>query len=470
MRYLFILLLLTSPAFAKDDDAKKFPVPSKAELRSVYEIINEVFSDQIKAAKDAESKTELAITLLTTSATTNDRLEKYALIEQAQGLALQANDLQLYFRTIDAMAEVFQVDKVKQWSGQLMNIMKNQADEATLRQLAEIDFAAINDPAKRGPAGDAWYEFSKKLKGPSAKIAKDQAILHYRSATQSLEGLDKLRAQKRMKECMESMSSLQSTRTAASKPNSARYGYGRIIEVDCTKGLSALEAQKAQRNAAKAYGAPLEISNKLGMRFRFIPVGTFVMGSPKGEPYRKAEGENQHVVKIAKPFYMGVTEVTQAQYWKITGQNPSHFPNKPNNPVEKVTWEAAQVFCEKLSKLDHKRTYRMPTAEQWEYACRAGTLGATYGPLDRIAWRRSNSKGTTQPVAMLAPNAWGLYDCIGNVWNLCSDERDSSALIRGGCWNDTLPESSLRASGWRHWPKNHPENTVGFRVVCTLKQ
>ena len=469
MRYAFILLLLlTSTAFTQNTPDRS-PVPSESELAAAHEIINEVFGDQIKASKDAKSKEELAITLITTSATTSDLLEKYALLQQAQKLALEANDLQIYFRVIDAMGETFQVDKVDLWSKQLIKSMEGQTNETTIRKLAEADFSAFSDSTKRNSATDVWYDFSENLKGIPAQIARERAVLHYRSAIPHLTGLDKLRAEKRLKECMNNVTSSKELLQTSSTPQTARYGQGRIIEADCTKGLSTLKAQKAQRNAAKAYGAPLEVTNKIGMHFRFIPAGTFVMGSPKGEPYRNQEGEDQHVVKITEPFYIGVTEVTQSQYWQITGQNPSHFPNRANNPVEQATWDAAQVFCEKISKLDRERTYQLPTAEQWEYACRAGMTGATYGPLDQIAWYRKTSNGSTQPVALRAPNAWGLYDCIGNVWEFCRDQKDSSAIIRGGCWNDTLSDLSLRSSGWRYWSRNDPENTVGFRVMFTLK-
>lgn len=463
MRLALVLLLLVSAAVAEDNAGNKFPVPAESELNVPYEVIDEVFGDQINAAKDAQAKSELAMKFLTTASTASDRFEKYALLEQAQTLALEANDLQLYFRTLDTLGETFQIDKVKLWSDQLVKLMDGQADETTLRQLAEIDFTAIDDPTKRNDAADAWYDFSQTRKGPAAQIAKERAVLHYQAAMPGLQGLMKLRSQKRMQECMEDAPTSDAPSATNSKvaPRSktARYGHGRVIEVDCTQGLTGPEAQKSQTNAARAYGVPVKITNQLGMSFCFIPAGTFLMGSPENEANRK-EDEKQQVVKISTPFYMGMTEVTQEQYWKVTGQKPSHFQNLPNHPVEMITWDAAKLFCEKLSSLDDKRTYRLPTKEQWEYACRAGTLGPTYGPLDQIAWYVQNSKETTQAVGMLTPNAWRLYDCLGNVWEWCDD---TPAQFRGGCWWD--PDNIIRAGMQHPADQNKTRKIVGFRVL-----
>ena len=457
MRLFFTLLLLVSIATV-GDAAEKFPVPQQEELAASYKIINEVFGEQIKAAEDANAKSEIAMSFLTTAATTNDRFEKYALLQQAQTLALEANDFQLYFRTLDAIGETFQIDKVKLWENQLTKLLEGQVDGATLHKLAAADFLANDEPARRNEVADNWYTLAKTMKGPAAQVAKDRAVLHYRAAMPGLAGLEKLRSQKRMQECMENTLPADTIQTATPNERKARYGHGRIIEVDCTKGLTLLEAQKFQKNAARAYGVPVEVTNKIGMRFSFIPAGTFVMGSPEDEPHRK-EDEKQHVVKIATPFYLGMTEVTQAQYWKIAGQKPSHHQNLPNNPVEMVTWDNANDFCKKLSELDGKRSYSLPSAEQWEYACRAGTLGATYGPLDKIGWYTSNSIGKTNPVGLLAPNAWGLYDCLGNVWEWCDD----AAQYRGGClWDaDWGVRSSLRHPAER----NQTRKVVGFRVL-----
>ena len=162
-----------------------------------------VFGEQIKAASNTEAKAELAVKFLTTSAAASNRFEKYALLEKAQDLAVEANDPQLYFRTLDAMDETFLIDKIKLWNDQLGKLMDGQVDEATLRKLAECDCVAAEHPEKRSDAGDSWYELLENLKGPAAKIAKDRVVLHYQAALPGLKGLAKLQVQKRVQECIE---------------------------------------------------------------------------------------------------------------------------------------------------------------------------------------------------------------------------------------------------------------------------
>ena len=121
-------------------------------------------------------------------------------------------------------------------------------------------------------------------------------------------------------------------------------------------------------------------TNTIGMKLRLIPAGEFMMGSPGTESDR-SDNETQHGVSITKPFYLGVTEVTQEQYQKVMGTNPSQFKG-PQNPVEKVRWADAVEFCRKLSAMSAEKTaghvYRLPTEAEWEYACRSGTTTA-YG-------------------------------------------------------------------------------------------
>ena len=145
--------------------------------------------------------------------------------------------------------------------------------------------------------------------------------------------------------------------------------------------------------------------------------------------------EPQHPVRITKAFWLGVTEVTQEEYRRAMNSNPSKFQGDPKRPVEQVSWDDAVEFCRKLSELPAekaaKRRYRLPTEAQWEYACRAGSTGpwsfsslpAGEGEklLGEYAWFRANAGGQTHPVAQKRPNAWGLYDMYGNVWEWCQD-------------------------------------------------
>ncbi|HTU27561.1 MAG TPA: SUMF1/EgtB/PvdO family nonheme iron enzyme, partial [Pirellulales bacterium] len=190
------------------------------------------------------------------------------------------------------------------------------------------------------------------------------------------------------------------------------------------------------------------ITNSIGMKLTLIPAGEFMMGSPEtefGAALNHEFGEALHRVRITRPFYMGVHEVTQAQYQTIMGNNPSEFStigakksmvgglDTSRFPVESVSTADAQEFCRRLEEKEGKH-YRLPTEAEWEYACRAGTSGpfsfgatcngneanlngtAPYGKTPRGPYLDRPTK-----VGSYSPNAFGLYDMHGNVWELCSD-------------------------------------------------
>ena len=150
------------------------------------------------------------------------------------------------------------------------------------------------------------------------------------------------------------------------------------------------------------------------IRFRLIPAGEFLMGSPPDEEGRFDREGPQHLVRLSKAFWMADAPCTQDLYEAIVGSNPSGFKGA-TRPVEKVSWSDAQEFLEALNQ---KRGLKLtlPTEAQWEYACRAGTTAPRYGPIDEIAWYINNSGGETHPVRQKQPNPWGLYDMLGNVY------------------------------------------------------
>jgi len=217
----------------------------------------------------------------------------------------------------------------------------------------------------------------------------------------------------------------------------------------------------------------------------WVKLGTFMMGSPKGEAKRD-EDEIQHQVTLTKGFYLGKYEVTQAQWGRVMGNNPSNFKGA-DRPVEQVSWNDAVEFCKKLTEMEKKAgrmpqgmSYQLPTEAQWEYACRAGT-STMYSWGDSISsknasYDRDFDDGTT-PVGNYSANPWGFHDMHGNVGEWCSDwygnypsgsvtnpigpASGSLRVTRGGSW--FYGGANLR-SAERLSPPSHRSNILGFRV------
>ena len=277
-----------------------------------------------------------------------------------------------------------------------------------------------------------------------------------------------------------------------------------------------------QQGWAKHLGVPVEVTNSIGMKLVLIPPGEFDMGSTQEEVERLLnEAAEQslhpgyvgripteapkHHVAISKPFYLGVYQATQAEYQAVMGDNTSAFSstgkfkdrvtgqNTDHFPAEFFAWPDAKRFCDTLSsrpqEKDANRVYRLPTEAQWEYACRAGTVTRFYfgndeTSLNEYGWCKFGSNNTTHAVGEKKPNAWGLYDMYGNVWEWCADwyaedyyskspktdptgpETGSSRVMRGGNWSNY---PSCCRSAYRHFIPAPPNDfIVGVRVVCEI--
>ena len=246
--------------------------------------------------------------------------------------------------------------------------------------------------------------------------------------------------------------------------------------------LASLEDGQAPPQPA---ALPRELVNSLGMRFVLISAGSFEMGSRDG----LQDEQVTHQVTISQPFYVGVHEVTNADGKAVDGFVPSRWKDD-SLPLESVTWDEAAAFCDALSALPSEqaagRVYRLPTEAEWEYACRAGSAVSPSvdnedAPLRDAAWDDRNAQGQTHPVGQTQPNAWGLYDMRGNVWEWCSDwyaaypagsVRDPQGpstgafrVCRGGSWAYPARFHRPTLRGWRK-PTTRGAS-FGFRLVLS---
>lgn len=195
-------------------------------------------------------------------------------------------------------------------------------------------------------------------------------------------------------------------------------------------------------------------------------------------------------VNIA-PFELAKFPVTQQLYEAITGENPASFKGS-ELPVESISWKEAIHCCNRLSaaldktpcytlgKDEHEEVsfdpkadgFRLPTEAEWQYACQAGTQGIRYGDLEAIAWFKDNAENHTQPVGQQQPNAWGLFDMLGNVWEWCNDIYDESVygkyrVFRGGGWCDQ-ERSVMATTRRRSHPYSFKIDDLGFRLARNI--
>jgi uncharacterized protein (TIGR02996 family) len=257
-----------------------------------------------------------------------------------------------------------------------------------------------------------------------------------------------------------------------------------------------------------------EVVNSIGMRLALIPPGRFRMGSPPSEKERGSD-EEAHEVELTRPFYLGVFPVTQSQWLRVMGYNPSYFCvtgggedqvaglDTSDFPVEHVSWEEAQAFLAKLAALPAEEgagwLYRLPTEAEWEYTCRGGTstpfcfgnpLSSTQANFDGGHPAGDAEEGLrlgrTCAVGSYRPNAWGLFDMHGNVWEWCSDRcaedyygkspakdptgpsAGSRRVIRGGGWIST--SQSCRAAYRDGALPSRQGPSIGFRVALVPRE
>jgi formylglycine-generating enzyme required for sulfatase activity len=247
------------------------------------------------------------------------------------------------------------------------------------------------------------------------------------------------------------------------------------LATDKTPSTATVSPSASETASSRKKVVTVDLGSDVELEMVLIPAGSFTIGS--------AWSNTLHKVNITKPFYLGKYEVTQVQWELLMGNNPSRFKDYPENPVEQVSWNDCQVFLGKLNEKFGEEKFFLPTEAQWEYACRA-TSGERQpreeaNLVDDRVWHKQNSRNTAHPVGQKMPNAWGLYDMYGNVWEWCADwygprhnpesptddpqgpANGSFHVIRGGSFDD---HRSVLPS--RTFLKSDPSSyRVGFRVA-----
>jgi len=421
--------LIAAGAFSQQSVASRTPVPSASEQDTAMATARTLFKAEYAQANTPDAKRTLAKKILEQAdVVKGNPASHFVLLRLARDIAVQAGDLDLAVQAIDAITQAFDIDGVK---------MKAEV-------LAQLS--------------------GGKQPAPST----------------------------------------------SPKPSGGEGNATSAIE----------QASKEQEEAAAKVHQPVRIINSVGMQLILIPAGDFWMGSTPEQIAWVAEENNRravgpknwmpnegprHKVRISNVFYMGVYEVTQAEYEQVMFHDPGRVDNEQSksaseagkdgdrNPARMISWEDAVQFCKKLSSLPKektaRRTYRLPTEAEFEYACRAGSttmwcFGDDPGQLDEYAWTKENGGGRVHPVGQKKPNTWGLYDMYGNAWEWCNDHCDrysyrespevdpqgaasGSRVMRGG---SCIMGALACRSGFRDtpMPDNFRKFDLGLRVVCEV--
>jgi len=406
------------------------PIPQEAALAQARETLRAVFAEELEAADSAEQKSALARKLLATVEGSSPA-ERYVLLVAARRLAVAADDPEV---GIDACRGL----------------------------------AAFQGPAMAAEGHQAW----NASKGLRDRLAAAEIYLR---ALPDLSGFQRAAVEGRLKDLG------GDDFTPSGQPPLA------------VAPFDAKQAKVLQRQWARHLKLPAETTNSIGMKLVLIPPGKFQMGTPEAMVKQlvadvQAKGEApwtigsyqseapQQEKKIEKAFYAGVTEVTRGQWARLAGQRPG--ADAPL-PVTGLTAGEAAEFCRRLSEEPQEKgaEYTLPSATEWEYACRAGTEGLfCWGDdlrlLPRFAWLCDNAQGRVQPVGRLAPNQWGLYDVHGNALEWCRDGLSAELpFTRGGSVQFGADKWKFaRCANRFTFEGDKSRADIGFRVIRRLAE
>jgi len=357
------------------------------------------------------------------------------------------------------------LEKLLAWSGRAESTLREQAElSGEIQRLrSTLGVVALELNGVQSAFDDAAVQM---MRGDEELVRGrvPEAFALFDSANQRLSEVQALAA--------EGLLSKAQTYDNEGKPTAAALALDELLALDPNHA-----AGQQLRSKILSY----RMTNSIGMELVFIPPGEFTMGSPQDESGRD-EDERLRVVNLASGFWMGTTEVTQAQWFGVMGDNPSSWKGD-DLPVEQIAWEQALEFCRRLSETEDG-IYRLPAEEEWEYACRAGTttpfsfgetISTDQANYDGDGVYGSGVKGVfrneTVPVGTFPPNAWGLHDMHGNVWEWCPDSRKDypPSLVRREAEKAPIEGRVLRGGSWRSRPRycrcaNRVRDTEGSRL------
>jgi formylglycine-generating enzyme required for sulfatase activity len=379
------------------------------------------------------------------------------------------------------------------WEAGLSHLAKGS--DATLKALAERELAFPQSAEAQVDLADAWWDTAQQAKAETRTPLWLRAGYWYQQAQPQLTRV------------------LTKTKVAMRLEEIAKLGHPIPLAASKSPPLAVApfdekQAKSHQLRWAKHLKVSVELTNSINMKLTLIPPGEFMMGSTQEEvkqlleearqqkapPWytnRVASETPQHRVRISRPFYLGVYEVTQADYDWVMGSNPSRFAGTPSRPVNNVTWNDAAEFCRELGELPEekkaKAVYRLATEAEWEYACRAGatthySFGDDPSRLGQYASWGKNAGSRPYSVGHFKPNAFGLFDMHGSVWEWCADWHagdfyqkspaedpagpplGTARVMRGGCRTDNNP-GCLRCELRNPAGPTYRDDGTGFRVV-----
>ncbi|MFM7293163.1 MAG: SUMF1/EgtB/PvdO family nonheme iron enzyme [Planctomycetia bacterium] len=485
--------------------AKAFVSSTRAERDRQHTVATEHLQDAIKHARACDYPAAISALKAIPEPLRGGREEVSALLEQCRGHQEESSRLiseiaqRITRKEIDGLLP--QVERAAQLRGDRADLLKirqqltERRDARLSRARAAMESGDVQAASKElaGAAGEDLGEEAQLLHRVTRAAAAEErllAIVREAKADGVVSGDEARTIVEAGEEYLSLNPASEKAKLLVEQAREIADRHARRLQEAEARRLQDAEARRrvtraltGEASAAETLALP-PVRNSIGIELKLLPAGTFTMGQASGD-----SDETPHQVTLTKPFYIGVHEVTNAQWKRVMGNEPSNWKDA-DRPVERVSWEDAVEFCRKLSELPEERkagrVYRLPTEAEWEYACRAGTdtkysFGDDESKLGEYGWFDGNSDQETHPVGKKKPNAWGLYDMHGNIWEWCSDwygeypnravtdpqgpSGASDRVSRGGCWY--YPAGYCRSADRGRYDPSIRNFCLGFRLALS---